>query len=304
MNGYEVCRQLREQERTASIPIIVLTARGQAVDRQAALEAGADEHVAKPATISELKERIDGLLADRSPAQSSTIITLLSLRGGVGVTTLAVNLTATLAQERRGKVCLVDLCASSGHAALQLGLRPEPSWSDLTNGDEIDDEGIADTLLEHQSGLHLLASPVLPLIQEELSGALVANVLDALSRRFEILVVDTASALSEATTAAIGAATETYLVVAGEPASVQTTLGTIRALGERGSELSIIINQTAQAGWASPESVEQVIGRRATEVIPFDPGQARALAAGKPLALSRPDSSLAMAVERLAEALV
>jgi MinD-like ATPase involved in chromosome partitioning or flagellar assembly len=116
--------------------------------------------------------------------------------------------------------------------------------------------------------------------------------------------VDTASALSEATTAAIGAATETYLVVAGEPASVQTTLGTIRALGERGSELSIIINQTAQAGWASPESVEQVIGRRATEVIPFDPGQARALAAGKPLALSRPDSPLAMAVERLAEALV
>jgi MinD-like ATPase involved in chromosome partitioning or flagellar assembly len=123
--------------------------------------------------------------------------------------------------------------------------------------------------------------------------------LHALSRRFDILVVDTASALSESTMTAIDAATETCLVVAGEPASVQSALGTIRALGERGSELSLIINQTARAEWASPESIEQVIGRRATEVIPFDPGQARALVKGKPLALSRPDSPLAAAVAQL-----
>lgn len=304
MTGYEVCRRLREHQETASIPIIILTARGQAVDRQAALEAGADQHVAKPVTMSELLERIEGLLADPSPAPSSKIITLLSVRGGVGVTTLAVNLAATLAREKRGKACLVDLCASSGHAALQLGLRPEPSWSDLTTGDEPDGEEIANTLLEHQSGLHLLASPVLPLIQEDISGTIVANLLDTLSRRFEILIVDTPSVLSEATMLAVDAATETCLVVAGEPASVQSALGTIRALGERGTELSIVVNQTARAGQASPESVEQVIGRSALGVIPFDPGQARALARGTPLALSRPDSPLAMGVQRLAEDLV
>ena len=302
MTGYDVCRQLREQQETASIPIIVLTARGQAVDRQAALDAGADEHVAKPVTMSALLERIDGLLADRSPAPSSKIITLLSLRGGVGVTTLAVNLAATLAREERAAACLVDLCPSSGHAALQLGLRPEPSWSDLMTGDERGGRGIVDTLpdtlLKHESGLHLLASPVLPLIREELPASMVETVLDALSRRFEILVVDPASALSESTMTAVGMATETYLVVTGEPASVQSTLGTIRALGERGSELSIVINQAERAGLAASESVEQILGRAAAEVIPFDPGQARALAAGRPLALSQPDSPLATAVER------
>jgi MinD-like ATPase involved in chromosome partitioning or flagellar assembly/CheY-like chemotaxis protein len=305
LTGYEVCRQLREQEETASIPIIILTARGQAVDRQAALEAGADEHVAKPVTMSELLERIDDVLADRSTTPSSSrIITLLSLRGGVGVTTLAVNLAATLARGERGRTCLVDLCASSGHGALQLGLRPEPNWSDLLDGDELDDEAVANTLLEHESGLHLLASPVLPLIQREISGSTVTDLLDALSREFEFLIVDTPSTLSEATMSAVGAATGTCLVVAGEPASVQTTLGTIRALGERGRELSIIVNQNARAGQASSESIERVIGRSVTGVIPFDPGQARALVKGKPLPLSRPDSPLATAVNRLAEKLV
>jgi pilus assembly protein CpaE len=256
--------------------------------------------------MSELLERIDDTLADQSatPSSSSGIITLLSLRGGVGVTTLTVNLAATLARGERGRTCLVDLCPSSGHGALQLGLRPEPNWSELADQDELDDEAIANTLLEHESGLHLLASPVLPLIQKEISGSMVTDLLDILSQHFEFLIVDTPSTLSEATMSAVGAATETYLVVAGEPASVQSTLGTIRALGERGSELSIIINQTARAGQASSESIERVIGRPATEVIPFDPDQARALVKGKPLAFSRPDSPLAAAVNKLAEKLV
>lgn len=308
MTGYEVCRKLREQEETASIPIVVLTARGQAVDRQAALEAGADEHVAKPVKMTELLEQIDGLLVDHSPASSSKIITLLSLRGGVGVTTIAVNLAATLAREERGRTCLVDLSASSGHAALQLGLRPEPNWTDLRA--ELEDDNGPDSevlttgLLEHESGLHLLASPVLPPVREELSGSMVANLLRALSERFEILVVDTPSVLSEATMTAVDAAAETCLVVAGEPASVQSTLGTIRALGERGSELSIVVSQTARAGRAPAKSVEQVIGRPAMGVIPFDPGQARAMTRGIPLALSKPDSPLATAVEQLAVKLV
>jgi DNA-binding response OmpR family regulator len=110
MNGYEVCRQLRRNPATAQIPIIVLTARGQPVDREAALAAGADDYIAKPVTMAELLERVNRLLTSRIARRpAGGTIAVLSLRGGVGVTTLAVNLAVTLARSSPNQVCLVDL---------------------------------------------------------------------------------------------------------------------------------------------------------------------------------------------------
>ena len=73
MTGYEVVRQLRANSATASLPIIILTARGQPVDRQAALDAGADMYMSKPVTMAELSERVEGLLAKRTSARGSLL---------------------------------------------------------------------------------------------------------------------------------------------------------------------------------------------------------------------------------------
>ena len=56
MNGYDVCRQLRPQ--LADLWIIVLTARGQEVDRVTGFEAGADDYVVKPFSLRELVARV------------------------------------------------------------------------------------------------------------------------------------------------------------------------------------------------------------------------------------------------------
>src|SRR3972149_11844921 len=61
MNGYEVARRLRSDPRTKDLPIIILTARAQSVDQQAAMEAGADAYFAKPVDIAELNNRIQEL---------------------------------------------------------------------------------------------------------------------------------------------------------------------------------------------------------------------------------------------------
>ena len=66
ISGYEICRQLRADSRTASVPIIIFTARGQPVDRQAALEVGADDYLTKPVPMQELLERIGRLLARKA----------------------------------------------------------------------------------------------------------------------------------------------------------------------------------------------------------------------------------------------
>jgi CheY-like chemotaxis protein len=304
MTGYEVCRRLRESPETASMPILILTARGQAVDRVAALDAGADEHIAKPVPVAELLAKVNGLLEQYVASGRSRVVVLFGLRGGVGVTTLAVNLAATLFREHRGSVCVVDLCPSSGHVALQFGMRPEPSWLDLVESGVPGAQAVEALLLEHPSGIHLLASPIVPLVGRRLSRSTAEKVLRTLQERFDILVVDTPLLLDQATMAALDAATDTWLVMAAEPASIQTVLGISRALGQRAEEFSVILNQAAREHRVSPAAIERVLKRPLGGDIPFDPRQAQALARGEPLALGKPDSLLATAMGQLAKRLI
>jgi two-component system phosphate regulon response regulator PhoB len=62
MDGFEVCRELRSSRETRSVPIIMLTARGEEVDRIVGLELGADDYIVKPFSIRELILRIRALL--------------------------------------------------------------------------------------------------------------------------------------------------------------------------------------------------------------------------------------------------
>ena len=313
MTGYEVCRRLRANSSTASLPVIILTARGQPVDREAALDAGADAYVTKPVTMTELLEQVDTLLVERAaeklPIPAVTIV-LMSLRGGVGVTTLAVNLAATLAQAGDGSACLVDLCSSSGHVALQLGLRPEPNWSGLVQAGDPDAEIVEAHLLQHASGLRVLASPVFPVIGQELPQTMVQTALEILQQQFTAVVVDVPSVLSEATMAALEAASLVGLVVTAEAPSIQTTIGTLHALKQWAGDdsgmlakLHIILNQITPGPHPPAEAIERTLRRSLVGAIPFDPNQARAVAQGAPLALSSPDSPLAQAVQALAQTL-
>lgn len=62
LTGLEVTRALRDDERTRSVPVILLTARVQESDVQAGLDAGATEYVKKPFSPQELRDRVDALL--------------------------------------------------------------------------------------------------------------------------------------------------------------------------------------------------------------------------------------------------
>jgi len=310
VSGYEICRRMRANPTTASIPIIIFTARGQLVDRQAALDAGADDYMVKPVPMKELMERVNALLAERAtgkaPGLTGTVV-LLSLRGGVGVTTLAVNLAAALAQaggQALDTTCLVDLCPSSGHVALQLGLRPDPNWSDIAQAGCPDAEALEAHLLQHGSDLRVLASPVVPVIGQGLSETAAQKMFGILQERFAITVVDAPSVLNEATMAAMEMAKVVGLVVAADTPSIQTALGTLRALKQWSGKSQIVLNQTAPGAPLSADAIERTLRRPVIGKIPFDPAQVRALAQGAPLILNNPDAPLAQAVKGLAQVLI
>src|SRR5271166_3481734 len=68
MDGLEVCKMLRRDPATSSIPIIMLTARATEIDRVLGLELGADDYVTKPFSVRELVLRVKKLLS-RQPAR-------------------------------------------------------------------------------------------------------------------------------------------------------------------------------------------------------------------------------------------
>ncbi len=62
IDGLELCRFLKKDSKTASIPIIMLTAKGQEADKVAGLDMGADDYVTKPFSVREITARVKALL--------------------------------------------------------------------------------------------------------------------------------------------------------------------------------------------------------------------------------------------------
>src|SRR5690606_10953030 len=99
MNGYEVCRRLRKNADTKGIPIIMFTANTLIDDKVAGFEAGADDDLTKPTHPAELASRVKAILArnvSQRPvsANRGTTIGVLGVKGGVGTTTIALNIAA------------------------------------------------------------------------------------------------------------------------------------------------------------------------------------------------------------------
>jgi pilus assembly protein CpaE len=206
------------------------------------------------------------------------------------VTTLAVSLAATLGRaESAEAICLVDLCPSSGHVALQLGLRPQPNWSGLIQAGDLDIESVEAHLLQHGSGLRVLASPVFPVVGQGMPPTRVKALFSVLQQRFPVVVVDTPPVLDEMMMAALESALVLGLVVTAEAPSIQTTVGTLRVIGQRLApsvpKIQLILNQTTPGDPPPSSMIERTIKRSLAATIPFDPSQARALAQGAPLAL-------------------
>src|SRR6202522_339481 len=75
LSGIELCRRLRARPQTQSLPIIMLTARGEESERVRGLATGADDYIVKPFSVPELLARVKGLLRRASPERLATILT-------------------------------------------------------------------------------------------------------------------------------------------------------------------------------------------------------------------------------------
>ena len=122
IDGYEVTRRLRQNPSTADTPILMFTAKSQLDDKVAGYEVGANEYLTKPTHPSELQSKVKTLLSrmgekrDKagSGGEGGYVIGILGARGGLGITSLAVNLAAGLMSKTKDEVIRRELAVSPG----------------------------------------------------------------------------------------------------------------------------------------------------------------------------------------------
>lgn len=132
-----------------------------------AMRAGVKDFFTFPIKIEEIREslyRFNKRLeqtSQRITNRKCTIISVAGSKGGVGTTTVAVNLAAALARQRKkGSVALVDMNTLFGEIPLFLDLMPKFNWGDIIrNIDRIDDTFLMNILARHRSGISVLSSP-------------------------------------------------------------------------------------------------------------------------------------------------
>jgi pilus assembly protein CpaE len=308
MSGHEVCRQIRANKETADLPVLILTARAQDVDRATALKSGADDYLSKPVTSQELIDRVGRMIVARAanaPAsREGVVLSLFGLRGGIGRTTLAVNLAGALRRVTREDICLVDLSPSGGQAAVHLRLQPRSSWADLPAVAALDWERLQATLTVHQSGLMLLAAPTIPQPATTPGGELVTAVLRNLRQHTAVTILDLPPLISPAVMAALAESDIFIQLVAPDVVSAQLTMQGIKALQKPLTAVKqklFVLNQQTPEAQLPQSAMERSLGARFAFQVGYDSNQSRALAQGVPLTLTSAQSPLPVAMRRFAE---
>ncbi len=163
MSGLDACRQLRADAETADLPIIMLSARAQVTDRVRGLKAGADEYMTKPFDSEELITRIETLLERTRrfrrvpPPPQGRVIGFIGAKGGVGTTTVALQVALSLAAAKKRTIA-IEWASYGGTFSSQLTLTPTDTLADLVDRDptHITEQDLTSRLVAHPSGLRML----------------------------------------------------------------------------------------------------------------------------------------------------
>jgi pilus assembly protein CpaE len=269
---------------------------------------GVAEYLYKPLTrdgVSRLfVPQIAGATLDAGASRTGTVIAVCGARGGVGATTVAVNLALQLTSATRGHVALLDLHLQQGTAALMLGVRPVGGLRIALEQPERADALFLDrVLVEIQERFRLVAAeePLDSMPAPTPDG--MRRVLDLLRHRFNYVIIDLPTSQTLAERLAFRAARHLLVVMAPDLAGIRDA-DRLRqmAAGVGTIQTSIVLNHVGMPGGLTMPMIEQGLGVLPTIQIPELGKQlGRAANLGKPAlddcaAFTRPMALLAQEV--------
>jgi pilus assembly protein CpaE len=316
----ELCREIRATPALAAIPVLCVSQTDEVEERIRFLEAGADDVMARPFDARELEARVEALLLrfqrskDRGAVVSTDGVTVTRARrtvavhspkGGVGTSTVAVNIAMAAAQRKPDRVVIVDLDLQFGQVATHLNILPRQTLADVIREDAAmrEAELLRTYATKHDSGLHVLAGPTGPEQADLVTADHVDRILGTLLDTYDQVVIDTGSWLDERTMRAFEHAESVLFVVNPDIAALKSMTALMEYLSEAGTvaaKTSFVLNNTFGREILKARDVEAALATKIAMELPYDPFlYLKAVNEGVPIVLGAPRSPGAERLARL-----
>ncbi|MEJ5202988.1 MAG: response regulator [Anaerolineales bacterium] len=319
MDGYEVTRRLRQNPATAGILILMFTAKSQVDDKVAGYDAGADDYLTKPIHPAELVARIKALLArgksrvEPTPKTRGHTIGVLAPKGGMGVSTLVLNLAIVIHQKTKADILAAELRPGHGTWALELGFASPDGLNRLltTKPQDINASMVQEELLRTTFGVRLLMASVRKKDVELTANiAQMEAILQTLPLLSPLVLLDIGDNLLHGFDRLINYCQEVLLVTEPNPGSLHHTKLLIEELNEKGFGKSkflnlVVVNRVRADVTLSLTQIQEALGMSITQVIPPTPEMAfQAALRNVPLIYVQPEGLLAQQLNHLASSIL
>jgi len=329
MDGIAATEALGRAVPTASV--VMMSVQGEADYLRRSMLAGAREFLVKPFSSDELTASIRQVhtrerekasrLAVVAPAESAgggpvgtnpsgepgQVVALFSPKGGVGRTTVAVNMAVAAATELGKKVVLVDGSFQFGDVGVLLNLNPKnKSIADLVPeleqaGHEV--ESIDTFVINHSAGIRVLLAPPSPEMAELITPSGIKRVIESLRLTHDLVVVDCTAFFNDTTLAILDSADIILTMLSLEITSIKNMRLFLEVAEQLGYEnkVRLILNRADSALGIRVADVEHSIGRKVDETIVSDGRSVvYALNRGVPFFLSNREAQVSQDILRLA----
>jgi CheY-like chemotaxis protein len=321
MDGYEVTRQLRAMPATQLTPIIMFTAKSQVDDKVSGFESGVDDYLTKPTQPRELFAHVKAILLRArktgTPVQAEPVakrergyvIGVLGAKSGVGCTTIAMNLAASLQIRTKKSVTIAELRPGEGSLAYDLGyLNPEGLSRLLSKKvSEITAQDIDNELIQHKSEVKALMASFKP---TDVKLNLQVEKFEAIARHLahsaHYVVLDLGTGISASTDKVLEICNEVLIPLEPWALVVQRSQLLAEELVGRGfgeSRLNTIMYNRTRTELQMSLSMVQQIYKHSISVV-FTPAPEIAYQAAKanlPMVIQQPDNLTVQQFFKLAD---
>ena len=235
-------------------------------------------------------------------------IAVFSPRGGVGASTVALNLAIAMHEDTGARVLLMEGKFFFGHLAVMLNIRARNTIADLLPHASSLDEGLVrDVVTEHASGIGVLLAPTDLQVGQGVRPDDVYSMLVNLERFFDYIVIDVGSYLTENTVTLMDTADKIMLVTTPDLASLHDASNFIqlsRSLGYPPDKIMIILNRANMEGGVRSKDIEAALHHHVFAQIPDDHANAlRSLNRGIPMIMHYSRSPVVKAIKQLSKRL-
>ena len=336
MDGISATERLSAEVPTAAV--VMMSVQGEADYLRRSMLAGAREFLVKPFSSDELtasirqvytreQEKLSRIVVQPAPAaapaaaprpinsvredgEPGRVVAVFGPKGGVGRTTLAVNLAVAAATELGQKTCLVDASFQFGDVGVLLNLNPKnKSIADLIGELEQGEPESMDTfVINHSAGIKVLLAPPSPEMAELITPLGAKRMIEALRKTNDLVVVDCMSSFNDTTLAILDLADTVLTMLSLEITSIKNIrlfLEVAEQLGYDSDKVRLVLNRADSSLGIRVADVEHSIGRRVDHTIVSDGRSVvYALNRGVPFFLSNREAQVSQDVLRLAQAVV